>query len=198
MTLSFPDVFGKPATQPSRAPRRGQWSRPWGKCAARAAPIPALARRASPDEQRRLNQWYLEEYLVYPWGPFRARAAEAEGLMQRLGVELFDAVFGRADTGALYSRNVAGDLSNTRIVIHAVHAEGIALPWELMHDPQLSPHGNLARLAHVFVRALRGPADRPSGPLTAEHRLLLLDTWQRSGLPASDFAALVGMSKHTL
>jgi len=28
--------------------------------------------------------------------------------------------------------------------------------------------------------------------------LLLLDTWRRSGLPAGDFAALVGLSKHTL
>jgi transposase len=35
-------------------------------------------------------------------------------------------------------------------------------------------------------------------PLTAEQRLLLLDTWLRSGLPAGDFAALVGLSKHTL
>jgi transposase len=31
-----------------------------------------------------------------------------------------------------------------------------------------------------------------------EQRLLLLDTWTRSGLPAGDFAALVGLSKHTL
>jgi hypothetical protein len=35
-------------------------------------------------------------------------------------------------------------------------------------------------------------------PLTAEQRLLLLDTWRRSGLPAGDFAAMVGVSKHTL
>ena len=34
--------------------------------------------------------------------------------------------------------------------------------------------------------------------LTPEQRLLLLDTWRRSGLPAGDFAALVGISKHTL
>lgn len=34
--------------------------------------------------------------------------------------------------------------------------------------------------------------------LTPTQRLLLLDTWQRSGLPAGDFAALVGVSKHTL
>jgi transposase InsO family protein len=37
----------------------------------------------------------------------------------------------------------------------------------------------------------------PSG-LSAEQRLLLLDTWKRSGLPAGDFAAMVGVSKHTL
>ncbi len=41
-------------------------------------------------------------------------------------------------------------------------------------------------------------ADTPAPPLTAEQRLLLLDTWRRSGLPAGDFAALVGLSKHTL
>ena len=35
-------------------------------------------------------------------------------------------------------------------------------------------------------------------PLTPEQRLLLLDTWRRSGLPAGDFAALVGLSRHTL
>lgn len=34
--------------------------------------------------------------------------------------------------------------------------------------------------------------------LTPTQRLLLLDTWQRSGLPASDFASMVGISKHTL
>ena len=34
--------------------------------------------------------------------------------------------------------------------------------------------------------------------LSAEQRLLLLDTWRRSGLPAGDFAAMVGLSRHTL
>ena len=35
-------------------------------------------------------------------------------------------------------------------------------------------------------------------PFSPHERLLILDTWQRSGLPAGDFAPLVGMSKHTL
>jgi transposase InsO family protein len=34
--------------------------------------------------------------------------------------------------------------------------------------------------------------------LAPEQRLLLLDTWKRSGLPAGDFAPMVGLSKHTL
>ena len=42
------------------------------------------------------------------------------------------------------------------------------------------------------------PPAAPPTALTPQQRLLLLDTWQRSGLPAGDFAALVGISKHTL
>jgi transposase InsO family protein len=46
-------------------------------------------------------------------------------------------------------------------------------------------------------RRLVKPAAKPE-PLAPEQRLLLLDTWQRSKLPAGDFAAMVGISKHTL
>ncbi len=46
-------------------------------------------------------------------------------------------------------------------------------------------------------RSLRRPEWNREG-FTPEERLLLLDTWRRSGLPAGDFAALVGLSKHTL
>jgi len=43
---------------------------------------------------------------------------------------------------------------------------------------------------------LEGPAGALR--LTPEQRLLILDTWRRSGLPAKDFSPLVGLSKHTL
>jgi transposase InsO family protein len=46
-------------------------------------------------------------------------------------------------------------------------------------------------------RRLVQPAAKPE-TLTAEQRLLVLDTWRRSGLPAGDFAALVGVAKYTL
>lgn len=46
-------------------------------------------------------------------------------------------------------------------------------------------------------RRLKKP-ELPRGPLTPQQRLLVLDCWKRSGLPAGDFSALVGLSKHTL
>ena len=54
-------------------------------------------------------------------------------------------------------------------------------------------------LAAVNTKKIAGQAGRStSRPLKPEQRLLILDTWRRSGLPAGDFAALVGLSKHTL
>lgn len=42
------------------------------------------------------------------------------------------------------------------------------------------------------------PKELARHSFTPQQRLLLLDTWQRSGLPAKDFADLIGVSKHTL
>ncbi len=40
--------------------------------------------------------------------------------------------------------------------------------------------------------------NEPKRVFTAEQRLMLLDTWFRSGLPGRDFGSLVGVSQHTL
>jgi transposase InsO family protein len=65
-----------------------------------------------------------------------------------------------------------------------------------------------AELAGAALRARRRakagcamrlpPAEGERAACTPQQRLLLLDTWTRSGLPAGDFGALVGVSKHTL
>jgi transposase len=49
----------------------------------------------------------------------------------------------------------------------------------------------------VRGRRLAPKAATSASPLTAEQRLLVLDSWRRSGLPAGDVALLVGISKHT-
>lgn len=52
-----------------------------------------------------------------------------------------------------------------------------------------------ARKGRKMVKKGRG---RGGVQVSPEQRLILLDTWQRSGLPAKDFGDLVGISKHTL
>jgi transposase InsO family protein len=47
-------------------------------------------------------------------------------------------------------------------------------------------------------RRLVKPEQAHKAPLSPEQRLWLLDYWKHTGLPAGDFAALVGVSKHTL
>ena len=47
-------------------------------------------------------------------------------------------------------------------------------------------------------KSLSLPAEAKHQAFTPQQRLLLLDTWRRSGLPGKDFSALVGISKHTL
>ncbi len=65
-------------------------------------------------------------------------------------------------------------------------------PFEEMRRPRLVGTGKSKG------RRLVKPEASSQPPMTPEQRLLILDTWQRSGLPAGDFAPLVGVSKHTL
>jgi transposase InsO family protein len=48
------------------------------------------------------------------------------------------------------------------------------------------------------ARTVKAQAAGPRAALKPEQRLLLLDTWKRSGLPATEFSTLVGVSAHTL
>ena len=50
-------------------------------------------------------------------------------------------------------------------------------------------------------RGRRTVAPEAAGPqpqLTPQQRLLALDTWMKSGLPAGDYAPLIGVSKHSI
>ena len=77
--------------------------------------------------------------------------------------------------------------------------EDLILVDDYAVDPARDAGPSLPPLARSRQRpkALSKPAGKAEA-LRPEQRLLLLDTWLRSGLPAGDFAALVGLSKHTL
>jgi tetratricopeptide (TPR) repeat protein len=126
------------------------------------------------DAERQSIQWYLEEYLRFPWGEFRTRADRVEGEMVRLGEKLFEAVFGSREASELYD-HVADDLSNTRFAIYADSSEGISLPWELLQEPKRGNRGEIALLARSFVRGHPGLAVRPiSRPIEGTVNILMV------------------------
>jgi len=79
-----------------------------------------------------------------------------------------------------------------------------AAPTESTDQDPVSLEATAARIREATGgrqgrgRRLVKPADQTRTVFTAEQRILILDTWRRSGLSARDFAALVGVSKHTL
>lgn len=77
-------------------------------------------------------------------------------------------------------------------------AEKAEAPAQMSQAPLDNPEG-LPRLTgrKRGPRALVKPEVRQK-TLSAEERLLVLDTWKRSGLPASEFSSLVGVSPPTL
>ena len=107
------------------------------------------------DDDRRLVQWYMEEYLSYPYAGFADRAKKAEELIRQKGEELFDAVFSDRRSITFYSK-VEYDLADCRITIRASDPVGRSLPWELMRD---TGRGYLAQKAYSFVRS------RPNVPV---------------------------------
>ena len=73
---------------------------------------------------------------------------------------------------------------------HGDHAD-LDPPHDLRPAPRLT---SPARRGKRLIPA----QDAQRLPFTPSQRLLILDSWSRSGLPAGDFAPLVGLSKHTL
>lgn len=81
-----------------------------------------------------------------------------------------------------------------------VAAETAAEEEILLEEPFEEPlhKPRLVGIGKAKGRRLVKREEVPQPSISPEQRLLILDTWQRSGLPAGDFAPLVGVSKFTL
>ena len=88
-----------------------------------------------------------------------------------------------------------GSVADRSGVIGSEADESVLMVSEVLPTPPpLSGRGVAKRPGRRLVK----PEDVERPPLSGEQRLWILDTWKRSGLPAGDFAPLVGVSKHTL
>ena len=76
--------------------------------------------------------------------------------------------------------------------------ENDGLDPEEIREWEYTPPRTVPNLSACKRGTLSKPAERSQMPLSPQQKLLLLDTWMRSGLPARDFGALVNVSRHTL
>jgi transposase InsO family protein len=74
--------------------------------------------------------------------------------------------------------------------------ESFPQDWADLETPIPGPLGG--RPTRPRGRRLARPELEKIATLTPQQRLAILDCWRRSGLPAKDFAPLVGVSRHTL
>ena len=117
--------------------------------------------------------WYFQDYLDDPFGESGGRAREVETSLRNLGRLLFETVFnGNEEAQEYYSTAVADGLDGYQLTIVSTDPSFLALPWELLNEPD---KGYLASLFSSVVRQVSlGPLPKFDGPLPAEQLNVLL------------------------
>jgi tetratricopeptide (TPR) repeat protein len=118
-------------------------------------------------------EWYFQGYLDNPFGAAKARAEAVETGLRNLGRLLFELVFrGNQDAQSLYASAAANGLGEYQLVIRSQYPDFLALPWELMNEPQT---GYVApQLAAVVRQASGSPMPPFTSPLPTNQFNVLL------------------------
>jgi hypothetical protein len=84
-------------------------------------------------------RWYLEEYLLFPYGAERYKAQKIEKEMKTWGESLFNHIFQKCDFDpdphSLYQNAVKKGLDTCEICITSEDTRFLMIPWELLRDP---------------------------------------------------------------
>ncbi len=75
-------------------------------------------------------RWYLEDYLLVPYGVYGEKGPEVQEQLRGWGEEIFNAVFSAGPARDAYVKMRGGEL-----VVRSNAPVALGLPWELMRDP---------------------------------------------------------------
>src|SRR5262245_1507971 len=78
--------------------------------------------------------WYFEEYERRQHDPVGKIAKRIEKRISEIGIDIFNQVFGSADSTLYLWKRVLQDLSQTRIEIITDTRDVEIIPWELMRE----------------------------------------------------------------
>ena len=62
-------------------------------------------------------QWYLENFLAYPFHPDTEKAEKIQESLERWGTQIFDALFDNRDAGMMYGRAIAHGVKELQLQI---------------------------------------------------------------------------------
>jgi tetratricopeptide (TPR) repeat protein len=77
-------------------------------------------------------RWYLEEYLLAPYGVWEDRGPGIHGKLATWGEQVYNSVFANGQARSAYER--ARD-RGLEVVVRSAEPTLLGLPWELMRDP---------------------------------------------------------------
>ena len=145
----------------------GQVQLGWMSGTARQSAPPVAFQNPLADSDYEEIGWYLRDYLHNPFGEAAARAEAVETGLRNLGRLLFQAAFrGNEESFRLYSEATAAGLAECTLNIISGQAEFLALPWELMNEPDAGyPATQMASVVRRLDPAPPPvPEDQPSAP----------------------------------
>ena len=140
------------------------------------------------EEQYQAIGWYFQDYLDDPSEQSTRRAEAVESVFRDLGRRLFEIVFqGNNESRSYYEAARSDGLSSYQLIITSSDSVFLALPWELLSDPEA---GFMAsRFASVVRRTRTGPLPQSSVSLTSQQLNVLLVSptpYIRKDAPSSD------------
>jgi tetratricopeptide (TPR) repeat protein len=101
------------------------------------APVGPPVPLASPLDADALDdiRWYLEDYLVVPYGVYEDRGERVADQLEGWGTALFASIFGQGPARDAY-KELRGRSKPVELIIRSSSPATLGLPWELMQDPE--------------------------------------------------------------
>ena len=136
-----------------------------------APPVPFL----DPDREELYEEfgWYFQDYLEDPSGAASERAEAAESGLQDFGRAIFELIFmGNEEARSFYASACDEGLNSYQLIIISSNSTFLALPWELLHEPDgdyLS-----SRVSSVIRRTTASPLTDSNVRLTTQQFNVLL------------------------
>lgn len=106
-------------------------------------------------------QWYLEEFLNYPYPPVTLRAEHVQNAMRTWGEQVFTTLFS-GPARDLYTKAVASGHHLLTLKFVSNDPRVLSWPWERLSDPNTVPLGHASKI----VRRLHDVAD--PGPISPD------------------------------